>query len=147
MLAYKIRVVYICCSMKKLLIGSLLSLFVLFLDGYCKLYADQLPESLEQPCLGSGQESLVFVAHKLTSSDGERRFFKIEVTELREKEEDEHEVGSFKKKVERSSYFLAIFCAQAFGYFFDNNEALSFCKDLSYISLHKRYLVLQVFRI
>lgn len=134
--------------MKKLLIGSLLSLFVLFLDGYSKLYADQLPESFEQPCLGSRQESLVFVAHKFTSSDGERRFFKIEVTELREKEEDEHEVSSFKKKLERSNYFPAIFCAQAPGYFFsDSKEVLFSGKDLSYISLHRRHLVLQVFRI
>lgn len=134
--------------MKKFLIGSLLSLFVLFLDGYSSLYADQLPESFEQPCLGIGRGSQAFVAFKLTASDGERRFFKIEATELREKEEDEHEVGSFKKKLERSNYFIAIFCAQALGYFSsDNKEVLPSRKDLSFISLHRRHLVLQVFRI
>ena len=147
-LVFKIIVAYICASMKKLLIGSLLSLFVLFLDGYSKLYADQLPESFEQPCLSIGRESLVFVAHKFTSSEGERRFFKIEATELREKEEDEHEVGSYKKKLERSNYSVVIFCAQALGYFSsDSKQVRPFCKDLSYISLQRRHLVLQVFRI
>ena len=63
-------------------------------------------------------------------------------------EEEEDEVVSFKKFLERSGYLAAAFYSLLLALFFRYfKTSLLFCKHISYNSSKRRYLVFQVFRI
>lgn len=73
--------------------------------------------------------------------------FKMDVPEIREEEEDEHEEIT-SKRYRESDFFAAVFCALTRCYFSSCiRELLPFSHHFSDIPARRRYLVLQVFRI
>ena len=142
--------------MIKTLIKYLLSLCILLLSGYGHLSAHAYKESTFYAPLknlqGSAQVSFDFVKNDQTfiigssSSGTEKENCIIEATDIKENEEEEYELISFKKHLASSNFFTAIFCALTFGYFYCTfKKILPFWNRLSYITSYRWYVVFQVF--
>lgn len=93
----------------------------------------------------AGQNNLPLINKSAVSTRDET--FSIDVPEIREEEEDEHEEVS-SKRYRESDYFAAVFCALTRCYFSSCiRELLPFSHHFSDIPSYRRYLVLQVFLI
>ena len=93
------------------------------------------------------QQNRLALFPRSTSSHGKKHFFKIDVTEVREEEEDEHEQTSIKKYFASSHYFLSALFTQAPSHFFSSNKGISpFYMHDSYTK-SDRFLMLLVIRI
>jgi len=65
-----------------------------------------------------------------------------------ENEREEDELITFKKNAESSDFFTAVFYTQVLEYLFSYQKSfLAFCKQFSYYSSHRWYLLFRVFRI
>jgi hypothetical protein len=93
------------------------------------------------------QQNRLALFPRSASSHGKKHFFKIDVTEVREEEEDEHEQTSIKKYFASSHYFLSALFTQAPSHFFSSNKGISpFYQHHSYTT-SDRYLMFLVIRI
>ncbi|HEY9048453.1 MAG TPA: hypothetical protein VIN08_21245 [Ohtaekwangia sp.] len=140
--------------MKKFLVRVFLLLGI-HLTGFSQLHAEKqgdyihdssavLPGAPAQAIFDAEQRSLALMIRS-ASSDRKKEVFTIDVTEIREEEDDES--ISFKKRLESSSYIVSILFAQTHGYFFSyTKKVLPFNNDFSSTSSN-RYLILQVIRI
>ena len=138
--------------MRKLLVGYFFSLLALIVIGQSQVHlSDPLPSENTISALQGRDEGEKVSDERLIkkpkSSNHEKEFFKIDATEIREQEEDdEKELDSFKKRLERSKYqgdnhdkiavpFLSL------------RQIASAERDFSYLTESERYLLILVFRI
>ena len=106
--------------MKKLLIRFFLSLCIILLSGYSQLYAHTYQDGIRHSSIkallksehaGIGKlQNTQALPHKFSSSVTEN--LKLSVAEI---EEEDDEFISFKKLLEHSNYFTAVFYALVFG--------------------------------
>jgi len=161
MLVFKIIFIYFSGLMKKLLIGFFLLMWGFFLNGTGRLEAhayrmghqhasSDLPR-MSTPAHydyeGDLEQSGLTQIHRPSSSD--KAVIKIDITEVREENEDEdgHSYSSFRRHLVSSNYTSSILLAQLLGYSFSSNRRTApFCKYFSYTS-SDRYLAFLVFRI
>ncbi len=138
--------------MKKSLVKFFLLLCVSLLSGYAHLYAHTCqdgirPSSLkilersEHPGFSTVLNEQAFI-NKPAPSGTEKAKYTIDATVS---EEEDCESISFKKHVEGSHYFTAVFYALIFGHFI--HERLPSCKHALYFSSHKWYLIFRMIRI
>lgn len=144
--------------MKKFLLASFLPLCILLLIGCSQLYAyacrgvihdpsSKLSGRLEQACVDTGEISQPLIK-KLAFSDSDDKTLIIDATEVKEEEEEEHDLIPCKRNRENGNYFSSIFCVLIRGYLFSyTREILSFCKHFSDVSSNRRHLLFQVFTI
>ncbi|WP_221408908.1 hypothetical protein [Ohtaekwangia koreensis] len=93
------------------------------------------------------QQNRLALFPRSASSHGKKQYFKIDVTEVREEEEDEHEQASIKKYFASSHYFLSALFTQAPSHFSSTNKGVSpFYRRHSYTASN-RYLMFLVIRI
>jgi hypothetical protein len=143
--------------MKKLFIRFFLLLCIFLLGGYSHLYAHtyqdrtghspvKILQSQEQGNFGILQVSQGLNTYSVRVHK-EKEYRKKFVTE-NEGEEEVEELISSKKYSEYSKYFTSGFYALIIGYFFRClTNYLPFCKQFSYSSPQKLYLIFQVIRI
>jgi len=143
--------------MKKLLIGFFLLTWGFILNGHSRAEAhayrainqhasSDLPETSVPANFDLEQSGLTQI-HRPSSSD--KAVIKIDVTEVREENEDEdgHSFNSFRRHLVSSNYTSSILLAQLLGYSLSSNKKIvPFCKYFSYTS-SDRYLAFLVFRI
>jgi hypothetical protein len=136
--------------MKGFLVRFLL-LFLLLPGGYGQLQAHADTLSCQAPSetslhasVAAEQKSQVLV---INDASGKKAVFRIDVTEVKEQEEDEHESSSFRKNLKKvDSYFAALY-AHGLRYSSAGGKRASFFyQHCSYFSSY-RYILLQVFRI
>lgn len=142
-------------SMKLLLAIFFLLLCLFMFGGGGQLYgpahissfgdSSKVYERITQADPNAGQNNLPLINKSAVSTRDET--FNIDVPEIREEEEDEHdEISS--KRYRESDFFAAVFCALTRCYFSSCiRELLPFSHHFSDTPAPKRYLVLQVFRI
>ena len=141
--------------MKKFIVKFFLSLCVLLAGGYSQLYAYasqdcvcfspiKVPKKSEEANFCPIRNRPAAFVIQSAASGKENATYRIDIAE---KEAEEYESASSKKYLEISNYFTTLFDAQAAGNLFGDRQSLPFCKHFSYISSHRCYLVLQVFRI
>lgn len=121
----------------------LLALCILFSSGYSQVYAldDAASTDSNLSTLVGTQNSVLKKANYENESGNES----INIFEIEEKDEA---LISFKKFVEYSNYFTAIFCTLLLGYLFlIANIRLLYSEHFSHISHNRLHLVIQVFRI
>jgi hypothetical protein len=143
--------------MKNFWFRSFLPLCILVLGAYGQLDAAAHPGSIHHPSLkhsdrlehttfDTGKNSLPFF--KSFAAAERLKTFIIDGTEVREEEEDEHELSLLRKNRKISNYFTAIFCSLTRGYLLSYiKDTLSFCKHFSDFSSNGRHLIFQVFLI
>ena len=139
--------------MKKLLIRFFLSLCVILLSGYSQLYAHTYEDGIrhtsikvllksEHASFGKVQNNQA-LPHKFSSSVTESR--KLSVAEI---EEEDDEFISFKKLLEQSNYFAAVFYALVFGCLgLFLSQRLPSGKHALYFPSCKLFLLFRVIRI
>lgn len=137
--------------MTKLITRIVLSFCILLSSGYSQLYAHEMEESHQyaQEDNFSGSEN-----SQVTRSHSEQIPFiqthtpskiKLDPTEI---EEEDDVLFSFKKYVENSNYFIAIFCTLILGFLFRFiQRSLFLSKHFYRISSHRMHLINQVFTI
>lgn len=141
--------------MNRSIVKFFLFLCVLLAGGYSQLYAYayqdcvcfspiKVPKKSEEANFCSIQNRPAAFIIQSPASGKENATYRIDVAE---KEAEEYESVSSKKYLEISDYFTTRLDAQAAGNLFGDLKSLPFGKHFSYISSHKCYLVLQVFRI
>lgn len=140
--------------MKKVLFTFFLPLCIILLTAYIQLqghvYRDVIGESSSNLCetpeqanFDTEENDLPFI-NRFTSD--KHKTFIVGDVEVREVQEEEHELTTSKKNRKSENNFAAIFCVLTRGYFFNYiRETLSFRKDFSEISA--KHLTLQVLRI
>ncbi|EAZ81115.1 hypothetical protein [Algoriphagus machipongonensis] len=138
--------------MMKLITRFILSLCILLSSGYNQLYAhafaegsDYVPSSsvLKAQDIQTGANFSEHI-HILAPKSGNS--LKIDATDIEEEEEDF--LISFKKYVENSLYFSAIFCTQILGILTEYiKPSLFLTKHFSKISPYRIHLENQVFTI
>ena len=141
--------------MKKFLVRFFLSLSVLLPGAHGVLHGHVQDDSIHQSVdffakLAAGNSSaenefpsLIF---KSASSDAGKKTFQIDITEAREKEEDEHESYSLKRNYKNTVWFFTIFQSKTANGLHHGNSSLSSRKHFDPSSSY-RYLTLRVFRI
>jgi hypothetical protein len=142
--------------MKKLLIGFFLLIGGFFLNVPSRVEAHASQASYQHDSsdvtettgfigLNLEQRGLSLI-HRPSSSG--KAVIKIDVTEVREENEDEdgHSYNSFKRQLSSSNYTSSILLAQLLGYSLSSKKIAPFCKYFSYTS-SDRYLAFLVFRI
>jgi hypothetical protein len=142
--------------MKTFFVGSLLALCLVLIDGYDQLLADACENSVRDSSINvadivahvcNDTEQTAFLQYNFAGPNGQKPVFAIEITEPREREDGDHESITF-KKLKSGDYFAAILCACTLSYFSSYlREVLAFRRHFPYISSHKQYLILRVFRI
>ena len=143
--------------MKKSIVSISLLLCVLLLSGYRELAA-AAEQASDQKSFSRTIETSDYahfdgkdctpVFKKVVASDNSENVFILDVTEVREEEEDKHEVHSSRKNRESITYVAGFFCALTRGYFSSYVKyILSFCKHFSDTSSSRPHLVFQVFLI
>ena len=142
--------------MKTFCIGSLLALCLVLVDGYDQLLADACADSVRDSSINVADivahvcddaEDTSFLQYNFAGSHCQKAVFAIEITELREKEDSDQQSITF-KRLRTADYFAAILCARTLSYFSSYlREVLAFGRHFPYISSHKQYLILRVFRI
>ena len=139
--------------MKKLLIRFFLSLCIILLSGYSQLYAHTYQDGIRHSSIkallksehaGIGKlQNTQALPHKFSSSVTEN--LKLSVAEI---EEEDDELVSFKKLLEHSNYFTAVFYALVFGCLgLFLLKRLPAGKHALYFSSFKLYLLFRVIRI
>jgi hypothetical protein len=142
--------------MKSLCLGTLLALCLVLVDGYDPLHADACEDSPHDTSISvsdivahvcDDSQDLSFLQFNFAGNASHKPVPVIEVTELRERDESDQQSVSF-KRFRIVDYFAAILCARTLSYFTSYlREVLAFCRHFPYLSLHKQYLILRVFRI
>jgi hypothetical protein len=113
--------------MKNLLVRSFLLLCIFLSGAYGQSDAGAYPvsihhsslkhfESLEQTAFDTGENSVPFI--KSFAAAERAKSFIIDGTEVKEEEEDEHELSSSRQNQKISNFFAAIFCSLTRGYLF-----------------------------
>ncbi|MEN2284160.1 hypothetical protein AAGF08_18595 [Algoriphagus sp. SE2] len=137
--------------MIKLITRFVLSLCILLSSGYSQLYAHAIQEGVQYApanSLLSHQSSTVdtdfsnhiHILHTHTSGT-----VKVDVTDIEEKDDI---LVSFKKFVQSSNYYTAIFCTLILGFLFRFiQKSLFFSKNFYYKLSHRKHLLIQVFTI
>ena len=150
--------------MVQFLIRFFLSLYILLLGGYSQLSAHPSEgrdfyaliknlKDAEQPNFDAEQDSTAFTLKAASSGTEKGSAKKTDVAEIVEVEEEEEEEDdesiSFKKDLNGSHYYAAIFYDHLPEYFCHLiKNRLSFCKPFSYFpSFRSLYLIFRVFRI
>lgn len=129
--------------MTKFLTRSFLSLSFLLLIGYSQLYAHACTDVIPHTSQVSehNEEERVDVTRETGTipriASPEQPVLKFHVREVREKEEDEHEVKSLRKSVVSNKYIVAFFYGQIFTRFYQQIVPFS-CR---------RHLLIRVLRI
>lgn len=142
--------------MKTFCVGSLLALCLVLVDGYDQLLADACADSIHDSSINvsdivahacDDKELAPFLEDNFAGSNLQKQVFAVEITELREKEDNDQQSLTF-KRLRTADYFAAIVCARTLSYFSSYlREVLAFCRHFPYMSSHKQYLILRVFRI
>lgn len=144
--------------MIKTLFKYLLSLWILLLCVCSQLFAHTYQEAAfhapakvhEWPAYatyGNSLQEQTFIS-KPDSDNSDKHTPKKEAGETCEDEVEETESSSSKKRLVSSNYFTAIFYTLAQEYFFSYlKTSLPYCKQFSFTSPHRYYLIFQVFRI
>lgn len=130
--------------MAQLATRLILALCILFSSGYSQVYAlGEAPTGVDSNVTSfSGTKDTVL---KKASSDHDSESEGLNIFEIEEKDDA---LVSFKKFVEYSNYFTAIFCTLLLGYLFlIANIRLLYRERFSHISPNRLHLVIQVFRI
>ncbi|MDR7128989.1 hypothetical protein J2X69_001324 [Algoriphagus sp. 4150] len=129
--------------MTQLVTRLLLALSILFSSGYSQVYALDDASSADSGFFSSDshQESTIKKGSTGHKSENEN----LNIFEIEEKDDS---LVSFKKFVEYSNYFTAIFCTLLLGYLVHiANIRLLYRERFSTISPNRLHLVIQVFRI
>jgi len=137
--------------MTKLITRIVLSFCILLSSGYSQLYAHEMEEGHQyvQEENFSGLEN----SHLVQSNSEQVPIFqthesgkiKLDPTEI---EEEDDILFSFKKYVENSNYFIAIFCTLILGFLFRFiQRRLFLSKHFYLISSYRMHLINQVFTI
>lgn len=122
----------------------ILALCILFSSGYSQVYA------LDDAAISSDTNltSLVGTQKTVIKQANSENESGNEIINIFEIEEKDDALVSFKKFVEYSNYFTAIFCTLLLGYLFHlANIRLLYRERFSHISHNRLHLVIQVFRI
>jgi hypothetical protein len=110
--------------------------------------SSEISEKSEETIVDNAQ-LIASLFYNAPSSDKKHEVFKIDVTEVKEEEEneDEHDLISFRKHVDNFHYFASAFHALTSGYISGSDTRLSPVYKHSSYTASCRYLVLLVFRI
>ena len=137
--------------MIKLITRIVLSLCILLSSGYSQLYSHSIEEGPHYTPSNSlliqqnSQISNNFSAHLQVLHDHATGTVKVDATDIEEKDDI---LVSFKKFVESSIYFTAIFCTQILAFLFlFVQKSLHFSKHFFYKTSHRKHLMIQVFTI
>ena len=137
--------------MIKLITRFVLSLSILLSSGYSQLYAhaiEEAPHYTPSNSLLSHQNSTVdsdFAEHLQVLHNHASGTVKVDATDIEEKDDV---LVSFKKFVQSSNYFTAIFCTLILGFLYRFiQKSLFFSKHFYYKLSHRKHLLIQVFTI
>lgn len=137
--------------MIKLITRFVLSFCILLSSGYSQLYAHAIEEGLQYAPVNSmlsHQRSSVdtdFSSHIHILHNHESGTIKVDVSDIEEKDDI---LISFKKFVQSSNYYTAIFCTLILGFLFRFiQKSLFFSKHFYYKLSHRKHLLIQVFTI
>lgn len=158
LLVCKIIFVYISAPMRQSIVRFFL-LYTFLLSAFSQLdvraghdeihhASPELSERTEGTTVGNSQ-LIASLLYDTPSSDKKHEVLKIDVTEVKEEEEneDEHDLISFRKHLDSHRYFISAFHALTSGYFSGGDNRLSPVYKHSSYTASCRYLVLLVFRI
>ena len=121
----------------------ILALSILFSSGYSQVYALDNVSSTDSGLFNDNGHHESEIKKGSTGHISENE--NLNIFEIEEKDES---LVSFKKFVEHSNYFTAIFCTLLLGYLFHiANIRLLYRERFSTISPNRLHLVIQVFRI
>jgi hypothetical protein len=111
--------------------------------------SSELSERSKDPVAADNDQLMASFFFNTSSSDKKHEVFKLDVTEVREEEEneDEHDLLSLRKHLDSHHYFASAFHALTSGYFTGSDTRLSPVYKHSSYTVSCRYLVLLVFRI
>ncbi|WP_192348336.1 hypothetical protein [Algoriphagus sp. Y33] len=129
--------------MTQLITRLILALSILFSSGYSQVYALDDVSATDSGLFSSNghHESVIKKGSAGHTSENEN----LNIFEIEEKDDA---LVPFKKFVEYSNYFTAIFCTLLLGYLFHiANIRLLYRGRFSTISPNRLHLVIQVFRI
>lgn len=110
--------------------------------------SSELSEKTEAPIVDHAQ-LIASLFYNTPSPDKKHEVLKIDVTEVKEEEEneDEHDLISIRKHLDFHHYFTSAFHALTSGFFSGSDTILSSVYKHSSYTASCRYLVLLVFRI